>query len=447
MNKFLPILFALLLISTWARSENKSTIRSHFQETGSWVLKGKVVDDKGLPIRGANVTVKGARRVAITDAKGGFSIAIEDEKEVLSFSYVGYKTKEIVVGNARTLTVTLTEADDKSLEEVAVVGYGTQKKVSVTGAISTISVSEMQKVSTPSLSNAIAGKLPGIITRQAIGEPGYDAAAIYIRGLSTFGDNAPLVLIDGVERDMNQINAQEIESFSILKDASATAVYGVRGANGVILLTTKRGVAGKPMVTYRAEAATLEALRLPEYINAGQYASLMNEALVNSNQTPRWTPDELQKYNDGSDPYLYPNSNWTDAVLNRNTWQTIQNLSVTGGSESIRYYTNVGFTLQNGIYKQDESNPYNTNANIKRYNFRSNIDINLSKSLFMQLGIGGIIHNGNYPGYSSWDIFNSLKVISPIAYPITNPDGTPGGASNYLGWNPWARATQSGYTT
>jgi len=305
----------------------------------------------------------------------------------------------------------------------------------------------LQKTSTPSLSNAIAGKLPGIITRQSIGEPGYDAAEVYIRGLSTFGYNAPLVLIDGVERDMNQINSQEIDSFTILKDASATAVYGVRGANGVIIITTKRGKTGKPQVTFRSEAAALHALRLPEYINAGQYASLMNEALVNNNQAPRWTPAEVQKYTDGSDPYLYPNSNWTDAVLKRDTWQTIQNLSVTGGGDVIKYYTNVGFTLQDGIYKQDENNKYNTNANIKRYNFRSNVDINLSKSFYMQLGVGGIIQGGNYPGYSSFDIFNAMKVISPIAYPVTNPDGTPGGASTYLGWNPWARATQSGYST
>ncbi len=447
MNRFLHILTVLLLTTGWARSsETGNTIQPILQDADSWVLKGRVVDEQDLPLPGVSVSVNGSTRGVMADRDGRFIIAIENEGETIRFSFIGYKTQEIKVGKERELTVKLLPADNV-LEEVSVVGYGTQKKVSVTGAISTISVSEMQKVSTPSLSNAIAGKLPGIISRQATGEPGADGAALYIRGLSTFGQNAPLVLIDGVERDLNQINAQEIESLSILKDASATAVYGVRGANGVILITTKRGVAGKPMVTFRSEAAGLHALRLPEYINAGQYASLMNEALVNSNQEPRWSPEELQKYEDGSDPYLYPNSNWTDAVLKKDTWQTIQNLSVTGGNESIKYYTNVGFTLQDGIYKQDNANSYNTNANIKRYNFRTNVDINLSKNLYMQMGIGGIIHNGNYPGWSSGSIFSALKVISPIAYPVTNPDGTPGGASTYLGWNPWGRSTQSGYTT
>ncbi|WP_036674214.1 SusC/RagA family TonB-linked outer membrane protein [Pedobacter heparinus] len=441
MYRILQIMFLLLMI-TEAKAED-----FFYQEARAKLITGKVIDENKLPLIGVSVKIKGGTGGAITNAEGDFTLSVKSEKDSIQFSYIGYKTQTISAGVTGFVTIQMTPRSKENLDEVAIVGYGTQKKVSVTGAISTISVSEMQKVSTPSLSNAIAGKLPGIITRQATGEPGYDAAAIYIRGLSTFGQNAPLVLIDGVERDMNQINAQEIESFTILKDASATAVYGVRGANGVILLTTKRGSVGKPAVTFRSEAAALHAMRLPEYINAGQYASLMNEARINSGNSPTWSDEEIRKFKDGSDPYLYPNSNWTDAVLKKDTWQTIQNLSVTGGSDVIKYYTNVGFTLQDGIYKQDNNNPYNTNANIKRYNFRSNVDINLSKSLYMQLGIGGIIHKGNYPGWSAPDIFNALKVISPIAYPVTNPDGTPGGAATYLGWNPWARATQSGYTT
>jgi len=408
-------------------------------------IVGRVIDTENRIIAGTSVTVKGSTLSAVADEQGNFAIPATSS-DTLIFSFVGYQTLELAVGQQTDLTVVLT-SQDNVLDEVAVVGFGTQRKVTVTGAISSISVREMQKVSTPALSNAIAGKLPGIITRQASGEPGYDAAQVFIRGLSTFGNNTPLILIDGVERDMNQINAQEIESFTILKDASATAVYGVRGANGVILINTKRGTLGKPAINFRTEYAALRAMRLPNYISGGEYASLMNEARVFAGEDPRWSEQELQKYYDGSDPYLYPNSNWTDAVLNRDTWQTINNLSVTGGSEVIKYYTNVGYTVQNGIYKQDPENKFSTNANVKRYNFRSNIDLNLSNSLTMQLGIGGIIQNGNYPGTAAPNIFNMMRVISPIAYPILNPDGTPGGASTYVGGNPWGLVTQSGYTT
>jgi len=416
------------------------------QDSPPRTISGKVVDEKKLPMPGVSVRIKGKERGVVTNGDGQFEIPGVLDQDSLQFSYIGYQS-QTVAPKGTDMIVQLLPQDENNLSEVAVVGYGTQKKISVTGAISTVSVKEMQKVSTPSLSNAIAGKLPGIITRQSSGEPGADAAQVYIRGLSTFVNNGPLILIDGVEREMNQINAQEIESFTILKDASATAIYGVRGANGVILINTKRGELGKPQITYRAEAATLRALRLSQYINGFEYASLMNESLVNSGQTPRWSEAELQKYKDGSDPYLYPSSDWTGAVLNRDTWQTINNLSVTGGSDIIKYYTNVGFTLQNGIYKQDPNNKFSTNANIKRYNFRSNVDVNLSKSFTMQLGLGGIIHNGNYPGFASGDIFNAIRVTSPIIYPVRNPDGSPGGASTFVGNNPWGMVTQSGYTT
>ena len=411
----------------------------------SKAITGRVVNTENKDIAGVSVAIKHANTATMTDENGAFTLSASPT-DTLVFSYVGYESQEIPVGNQTSLSVVMI-ASESVLDEVSVVGFGTQRKVTVTGAISTISVREMQKVSTPALSNAIAGKLPGIITRQASGEPGYDAAQVFIRGLSSFGNNSPLVLIDGVERDMNQINAQEIESFTILKDASATAVYGVRGANGVILINTKRGVIGKPSIDFRTEYATLRAMRLPSYISGGEYASLMNEARIFAGEDPRWSEEELNKYYDGSDPYLYPSSNWTDAVLKRDTWQTINNLSVTGGSEWVQYYTNVGYTVQNGIYKQDPDNKFNTNANIKRYNFRSNVDLKLSESLTMQLGIGGIIHNGNYPGSSAPTIFSYLRTISPIAFPILNPDGTPGGASTYVGGNPWGLVTQSGYLT
>ncbi len=408
-------------------------------------VSGVVQSQSGEKLEGVSVSVVNANMGTSTDVDGVFNISAAVQDSLL-FSSIGYKPQTLYVGKNRILTVVLV-VEGSTLDEVAVVGYGTQRKITLTGAQSTISLREVSKVSTPSISNAIAGKMPGIITRQASGEPGADAAQVFIRGLATFGNNAPLILIDGVERDMNQINAQEIESFTILKDASATAVYGVRGANGVILINTKRGVIGKPAISFRSEAASLEAMRLPRYITGGDYASLMNEAYRYAGETERWTPEEIAKFYDHSDPYFYPNVDWTSTVLNKYTWQTINNLSVVGGTDIIKYYTNVGYTLQNGIFKQDPKNKYNSNANIKRYNFRSNIDIDLAKNLTMQLGLGGIISNRNMPGVSSDYIFNRMSIISPISYPVLNPDGTPAGAATYVGDNPWGLVSQSGYST
>lgn len=408
-------------------------------------ITGVVQSQQGEKLAGVSVIVVGTATGTTTDAEGVFSVGVTATDSLL-FSFIGYEPQTLAVGASRLLTVVLVP-EAGTLEEVAVVGYGTQRKLTLTGAQSSISVREMAKAATPSMSNAIAGKLPGIITRQASGEPGADAAQVFIRGLATFGNNAPLILIDGVERDMNQINAQEIESFTILKDASATAVYGVRGANGVIIINTKRGVVGKPVINFRTETASLVAMRLPNYINGGEYASLMNEARAYAGQAPTWTQEQLDKFADQSDPYLYPNADWAEAVLNKRTWQTINNLSVTGGSDIIKYYTNVGYTVQDGIYKQDPTNKYNTNARIRRYNFRSNVDVNLSTNLTMQLGIGGIIRNGNYPGASADQIFGMMRIISPISYPVRNPDGTPGGNATYIGGNPWGLATQAGYST
>lgn len=415
----------------------------------SWVLNGKVVDENGDPLPGVSVKVKGSSRGIATDVDGNFIMEINSDTEILVLSFIGYKTKEVTPGNVRRITIQLTpDEENQKLNEVVVVGFGTQKKVSVTGAISDVPVKNLQRISTPSFSNALAGSMPGIVTRQSSGEPGYDGAAVFIRGFGTWANRSPLILIDGVERDINNLNTQEIESFSILKDASATAVYGVRGANGVILITTKRGVLGKPKVIFRTENAALTALRLPQYINGIEYSGLVNEARANEGQDPLFSEEVLQKYRDGSDPYLYPNVDWVNTVLKKNTFQTINNLSVTGGNEMIKYYTNVGYTILNGIYKQDSANYWNNNAQMKRYNFRSNVDIRLSKSISIDLGIGGIIQKGNYPGAPSPAIFDALKITSPINFPVVNPDGSiAGGQTSYLQNNPFGLVARSGYSS
>lgn len=404
------------------------------------------VTSAGKPLAEVSVVIQGTTIGTTTNGDGSYTIKAPAANAVIVFSSLGFETQMIPAGGRSQIDVVLVQ-QTSTLGDVVVVGFGKQKKMTVTGAISSVPVNNLQRIATPSLSNALAGSMPGIITRQSSGEPGYDGAAIFIRGFGTWANRSPLILVDGVERDINNINTQEIESFSILKDASATAVYGVRGANGVILITTKRGVTGRPKVVFRTENATLQAMRLPDYINGPEYAGLINEALANNGLPVRYTDAELQKFRDQSDPYLYPDVNWSDAVLKERTFQSISNLSVSGGNEIIKYYTNVGYTLLNGIYKQDPANPYRTNAQMKRYNFRSNVDINVSRSISLELGVGGVIQQGNYPGTSAPAIFNALKVTSPINFPKVNPDGSVSGAStSYLQNNPWGLVTQAGYT-
>ncbi len=417
----------------------------------SWVLYGTVTDEQRKPIPGASVKVSTSEtKGAATDLSGNFMIEMHSTTDTLEISFVGYITQKVVPGAQRNIAVTLyVDEVAQKMNEVVVVGYGTQKKITLTGAVSSVSTEDLQRVAAPSLSNAIAGRLPGIITRQSSGEPGYDQAQVFIRGVASFsGSNSPLVLVDGVrDRDMNNITPEEIESFTILKDASATAVYGVRGANGVILINTKKGKTGKPAVKLRSEAAQLTALRMPEYIDGYEYASLLNEAQRHIGMTNvSYTEEDLQKYKDGSDPYLHPNVDWTNTILKKHTYQTIHNLSISGGSEMVRYYTNVGFLMQSGLYREDGLNEFNTNANVKRYNFRSNIDVKLSQTFSVTVGLGAIIQNGHYPGSGAPNIFSALGVISPIQYPVKNPDGSVAGGASYLGRNPYALVTQSGYS-
>lgn len=437
------LLFTLFL----GTNVNAQVQKSGTNSSGSkFVIAGKVINVRNEPLPGVSIQVKETGVGVVTNEKGDYIITTPSPNATLFVSSVGYKQDTIAVEGRNIINISLVSANE-GLDEVVVVGYGTQKKISVTGAVSELPVGELQQVPTPSLSNDIGGKLPGVITRQSSGEPGYDQASVFIRGIATFtGSTAPLILVDGVERDMNNISPEEIQSFTILKDASATAVYGVRGANGVILIQTKRGKVGNPTVTFRTEAAQLTALRLPQYIDGAEYAGLVNEADEHVGMAPQYTPDDLQKYADGSDPYFHPNVDWTNTILKKHTYQTINNLSVSGGTNVVRYFANIGYVLESGLYNQDGLNNYNTNANTKRYNLRTNLDINLTKSLSVSLGLGAIVQNNHFPGSSASNIFSALSVISPIQYPITNPDGSVAGGASYLGRNPWALVTQSGYS-
>lgn len=410
------------------------------------VVKGKITNEKGEALPGVTIQVKGTSTGVITNENGEYIITVPDEKGVLLVSFVGYEKVEMPVGGKARIDIALKPANT-GVNEVVVVGYGTQKKVTMTGAVSSMDVKSLVRSPAVQLSNSLAGQIPGIVTRQSSGEPGYDQASVWIRGLGTFtGSTAPLVLVDGIERDMNFVDPNDVESFSILKDASATAVYGVRGANGVILITTKGGKSGKPRVSLRVESAVNTPWRLPDFINGYEYALLANEARESVGQQAMFTETELQKFKDQSDPYLYPDVNWADEIFRKNTNQQHAYLSVNGGNNVIRYYVSLGYIMQGGIYREDPASKYETNASLKRYNFRSNLDVNLSKSFTVSLGTSGIIQRQHYPGSAASDIYNlALWRISPIAYPVRNPDGSISGVGQFYADNPWARLTQSGY--
>lgn len=426
-----------------------SAIWAQRQPSKTQTITGRVVDARTKsPVVGAAVMLQASNVGAITDSDGNYVIGVSDPEGVLIVSFLGYKQTQTSIHNRTRIDFEMDE-DAQSVEDVVVVGYGAQKKATVTGAMSTVATEQLAKVTSPSLANALGGTIPGVITRQASGEPGYDAAAIYIRGMGTFGTGkSPLILVDGIERDINLVNTAEIESFSILKDASATAVYGMRGANGVILINTKKGKMGRPKITLRMEATHLRGLRFPDYIDGGDFATLMNEAATASGSAqPAWLPEQIQKFRDGSDPYLFPSVDWTNEVLKKNAFQSMNDLSVSGGNETIRYYVNVGFMSQGGLFKEDPSFGYDTNSKAQRYNFRSNVDINLSKNFSVELGLAEIVQDNNYPGTSAGDIFMSLRQVSPIAFPLRNPDGSFGGGNtSYENVSPYVLVTNSGFS-
>ena len=432
----IPYLFLLMLFSFVTASAQKGI-----------TVRGTVLDSNGETIIGASVVLKGNNSIGtISDIDGNFVLTVPNEKSTLIVSYVGMKPQEVKVVSKGLFKVVL-EDDTKQLEEVVVVGYGQQKKASGVGAITQTTGKVLERAAGISdIGAALTGNLPGVITTQSSGMPGEEEPKITIRGTSSWNNSDPLVLVDGIERPMSSVDIASVQSISVLKDASATAVYGVKGANGVILINTKRGKQGKPQVSFRTESAILSSLAERNYIDGYEYASLMNEGLANVGKAPRWSNEELEKFRTGSDPYLYPNVDWIDKVLNKNSYQTINNLSVTGGNEIVRYYVNLGYSMQTGIYKTDKSNPHNTNAKVSRYNYRSNVDINLTRDLVVELGVGGIIDDRNYPGAGAAGIFNGLRDTGPIAFPVTNPDGSISGLPTYIGSNPWGQSTQTGYS-
>ena len=363
-------------------------------------ITGKVIDDQGEGVIGANVMEKGTTNGTITNMDGEFSLEVPN-KATLQISYIGFNTQEIPVNGQKSFTIRMTE-DTQSLDEVVVVGYGTQKKLNVTGAVATLKNEELVKSPVASTTNALVGRLPGLIAKQKSGQPGFDAADINIR---SFG--SALVIVDGVEQSFNNIDANEIESVSILKDASA-AIYGARAGNGVILVTTKRGQSGKPNISFNGTLTSQSYTNFPEPVNAGQYATLFREAQINSgipeNQT-KFSEEDIAKYFAGNDPQ-YPSTNWYDEIMKKSALQQQYNLTIRGGTDVVKYYTFLGYLSQDGMFKGG-------NTGYRRFNVRSNLDVNLTSDLTFSLDLSAIkddVRQSNRPASEEWfwmDFFDS----------------------------------------
>lgn len=415
----------------------------------SIAVKGKVTNNMAEPMPNASVLIKGTTTGVTTGDDGAFSINVPNSKSVLVISAVGYKTQEITVGNQTSIDVVLLAGEASELESVVVVGYGTQKKVTVTGAVAQVKGSELQKSPAVNLSNSLAGRLPGITAINRSGEPGYDGSTIRIRGTNTLGNSSALIVIDGVpERSggLDRINPADIESMSVLKDASA-AIYGARAANGVILITTKHGKSGKPRLSYDFNQGWSQPTRIPKMSDAVEYGTIRNESQIFENvPANQWeaawqaltttgsytrtdngaevkspagfAPDDMQKYKDGSDPWGHPNTDWFGDALKTWSPQQKHNVQVNGGSENVKYFASLGYQNQDGYYK-------NSATGYKQYDLRFNLDANINKFIKASIGVNAREEYRFFPTKGAGAIFRMLMRGKPNE-PEIWPNGLPG---------------------
>lgn len=427
---------------------NKTEKVEQQQQQKKRVITGTVIDgDLKEPIIGASIWLKNSSTGAVTNLDGKYTITVEGIGGVLEFSYIGMKKQEIAIGDQNVINVTLS-ADTKKLDEVVVVGYGRQKKESVVGAISSLDVGELS-IPGSNISNVLAGQLAGVVSMQASGEPGKNSASdFYIRGIASFkGNSTPLVLVDGIERELDLVDVDDIATFSILKDASASAVYGVRGANGVILITTKKGKEGKPRINVRAEMGFKTPTRMPQMANSVQWAEMYNEAKgLTGNGDGGYSPEEIQKYRDGSDPDLYPNVNWMDEMYKDLASSERITLNLSGGGDICKYYISGGFYNEGSIFK-NAGNVYDYNSSIHytKFNFRANMDFSVTPTTTFNVNLANIYESSWGPGAKVNDIWTQAFNASPNAYPVQYSDGTLSAPSDATGNNPWNLLVHSGY--
>lgn len=408
-------------------------------------IKGKISDENGEGLPGVNVLVKGTNTGAISDAKGMYSVNAA-KTATLVITYVGFNSKEVAINGRTAIDISLI-VDNKSLEEVVVVGYGTQRKATVTGAVVAVQGDKLLRSPSVEISNSLAGRLPGLVVIQTSGEPGNDGAKISIRGINTLGNNSPLIIIDGVpDRDggIGRLNGNDIESISVLKDASA-AIYGARAANGAILVTTKKGKVGKPTITYNLNVGVSQPARIPQMSSASEYARIMNElpiyktipsdewgaawSAIQSKGTytspsagttinANYSPEAVKGYAAGTDKWKYPNTDWFGDAFKTWSPQTTHNLSISGGSESIKYSTSLGYVNQDAYYK-------NSATSYQQYNFRTNVEANITKYITANIGIMVRREQRRSPTESSGSIFRMLMRGRPTE-PEVWPNGLPG---------------------
>ncbi|UAY56941.1 TonB-dependent receptor [Arachidicoccus terrestris] len=416
-------------------------------------IRGTVMDVDGKPIAGATVLVNGSNEGTLTDVLGAFAMAAKPGATI-TVSMVGMISQEVAVPEKGTMKVTLV-AKPTIQNDVVVVGYGKQSKLTVTGAVSSVNMEDMQ-TSVPSLTNALAGKVAGVISVQSSGEPGYDNAQFTIRGIGTFtGNTSPLIIVDGVQRDdvnssyggsFNNIDPEDIASISLLKDASSTAMYGAKGANGVLIITTKRGIAGKPKISLKAETGLTGFTKTPEMLNGVEYMKLYNEARRNMGLAPAYSDEIIQKTASGLDPYMYPDVDWMKEVYGKSSSLTNVNLNVSGGSEAVRYYVSASFYNQDGPYNVKTLNDFNPNLNFKRYDFRTNLDINLTKSTILSMNLDAMLVNAKYPGISAGSLWYISYATTPVGFPVKFSDEKWAGPIGNGGSNPLNEVQNNGYS-
>lgn len=419
------------------------------QQQSKRKITGRVTDVKGEPLIGVNVTVDGDANGSITNMDGLYEIFVTKKSVVLKFTYIGFKTSEIRTNASTNIYDVALEEQVNELEETVIVGYGTQRKISNIGAQSSM---KMEDIKTPSasLTTTLAGRLAGVVAVQRTGEPGKDAADIWIRGISTPNTSSPLVLVDGVERSFNDIDPEDIESLTTLKDASATAVYGVRGANGVILIKTKPGKVGKPTVSADYYESFTRFTKMVDLGDGITYMNAANEAMRNDGIATKYTEDQIRNTIAGKDPYLYPNVDWLKEIFNDWGHNRRVNVNVRGGSEKVAYYASVSYFNETGMTVTDKNiNTYDSKMKYSRYNFTTNLNIDVTPTTKVEIGAQGYLGEGNYPAISSADLYNAAMSISPVEYPkmffVNGEAYVPGTSTNNNFNNPYSQATRRGY--
>ena len=414
-------------------------------------ISGTVTDAAGEALIGVSVTVKDAKGLGtITNIDGKYNIKMQ-QYQTLVFSYIGYKPVSVLVkGDKKVIDVQMSEEKTNAIDEVVVTGLGTQKKLTVTGAITNVDVSQMKQFPSSNFTNALAGNVPGIIAMQSSGQPGKSTSRFWVRGISTFGASASaMILVDGFERNnIDDLNIEDIESFSVLKDASATAIYGSKGANGVILITTKHGKAGKININVKGEASYNTRTITPKFIDAPTYANLLNEARVTRNLAPQYQPEELALIRSGLDPDFYPNVDWSKLLLKNGAMSYRADLSMSGGGNTARYFVSLSYVEDQGMYNTDETlrKKYDTNANYKRWNYRMNVDIDVTPTTIIKLGVSGNLNKRNSPGLGDQYLWSELFGFNALSSPVLYSNGyVPAYGNNIHQMNPWVSSTRTGY--